>query len=115
MVKQKEPPSLYYGTKAPASAIPPKLTYKMSARFPRHHAYPMDNGWDPVGIYLDQVRSSRPQKAIHITAHRLDLTIQDSLWDCFAMLLFFLKGLFIKLMVILYALCRNLSRGNLSF
>ena len=22
-----------------------------SARFTRHHACPMDNGWDPVGIY----------------------------------------------------------------
>ena len=87
----------------------------MSARFPRHHAYPMDNGGDPVGTYWDKVRSSRPQKAIHITALRLDLTTQGSLWDCFAMLLFFLKGLFIKLMVILYALNRNLSTPNFAF
>lgn len=35
-------------------AIPPKLTFwKTSARFTRHHACPMDNGWVPVGIYLD--------------------------------------------------------------
>ena len=81
----------------------------MSARFPRHHAYPMDNGWDPVDIYLDCVRSSRPQKAIHITALRLDLTTQGSLWDCFAMLLFFLKGLCIKLMLLLYAKQIDLS------
>ena len=34
-------------------AIPPKLTFwKTSARFTRHHACPMDNGWVPVGIYL---------------------------------------------------------------
>lgn len=25
---------------------------KTSARFTRHHACPMDNGWVPVGIYL---------------------------------------------------------------
>lgn len=25
-----------------------------SARFTRHHACPMDNGWVPVGIYLDR-------------------------------------------------------------
>ena len=25
-----------------------------SARLTRHHACPMDNGWDPVGIYLDR-------------------------------------------------------------
>ena len=33
-------------------AIPPKLPFQTSARFTRHHACPMDNGWVPVGIYL---------------------------------------------------------------
>ena len=38
--------------KSHTPAIPPKLTLKTSARFTRHHACPMDNGWVPVGIYL---------------------------------------------------------------
>lgn len=59
-------------------AIPPKLTLNMSARFTRHHACPMGNGWVPVGIYLVS-RSSRPQKSIRLTAPRPDLTTQDSL------------------------------------
>ena len=54
---------------------------KTPARFTRHHAYPMDNGWVPVGIYL-VARSSRPQKAIRLTACRPDLTIRDSLGVC---------------------------------
>ena len=49
-----------------------------SAHFMRHHAYPMDNGWDPVGIYLVS-RSSRPRKAIHSAVPHPALTIQDSL------------------------------------
>ena len=49
-----------------------------SARFTRHHACPMDNGWVPVGIYLVS-RSSRPRKSIHLAAPRPDLTTQDSL------------------------------------
>lgn len=51
--KTKKPSSHIHGTKAVASAIPPKLAQNVPARFPRHHAYPMDNGWDPVGIYWD--------------------------------------------------------------
>ena len=91
-------------------AIPPKLTFwKTSARFTRHHACPMDNGWVPVGIYLVS-RSSRPRKSIHLAAPRPDLTTQDSLIRLSAALppehrrplcgvgllcrlLFFLKGL----------------------
>jgi len=49
-----------------------------SARFTRHHACPMDNGWVPVGIYLVS-RSSRPRKSICTAAPRPDLTTQDSL------------------------------------
>ena len=59
-------------------AIPPKLTFQTSARFTRHHACPMDNGWVPVGIYLVS-RSSRPRKSIHSAAPRPDPTTQDSL------------------------------------
>ena len=63
-------------------AIPPKLTsWKTSARFTRHHACPMDNGWVPVGIYLVS-RSSRPRKSIHSAAPRLDPTTQGSLKVC---------------------------------
>lgn len=63
-------------------AIPPKLTsWKTSARFTRHHACPMDNGWGPVGIYLVS-RSSRPRKSIHPAAPRLDPTTQGSLKVC---------------------------------
>ena len=65
-------------------AIPPKLTsWKTSARFTRHHACPMDNGWVPVGIYLVS-RSSRPRKSIHSAAPRPDPTTQDSLVVCCA-------------------------------
>ena len=65
-------------------AIPPKLTFwKTSARFTRHHACPMDNGWVPVGIYLVS-RSSRPRKPIRPAAPRPDLTTQDSLQVCSA-------------------------------
>ena len=49
-----------------------------SARFTRHHACPMDNGWVPVGIYL-VARSSRPRKSIHSAAPRPDPTTQGSL------------------------------------
>ena len=60
-------------------AIPPKLTFwKTSARFTRHHACPMDNGWVPVGIYLVSL-SSRPRKSIRPAAPRLDPTTQGSL------------------------------------
>ncbi len=52
-----------------------------SARFTRHHACPMDNGWVPVGIYLVS-RSSRPRKSIHSAALRPDLTLRDSLQVC---------------------------------
>ena len=52
-----------------------------SARFTRHHACPMDNGWVPVGIYLVS-RSSRPRKSIHSAAPRPDLTTRDSLQVC---------------------------------
>ncbi len=52
-----------------------------STRFTRHHAFPMDNGWGPVGIYLVS-RSSRPQKSIHSAAPRPDPTTQDSLKVC---------------------------------
>ena len=62
-------------------AIPPKLTFQTSARFTRHHACPMDNGWVPVGIYLVS-RSSRPRKSIHSAAPRPDLTTRDSLQVC---------------------------------
>ena len=63
-------------------AIPPKLTsWKTSARFTRHHACPMDNGWGPVGIYLVS-RSSRPRKSIRPAAPRLDPTTQGSLKAC---------------------------------
>ena len=62
-------------------AIPPKLTHLASARFTRHHACPMDNGWGPVGIYLVS-RSSRPRKTIHTAAPRPDPTTQDSLLVC---------------------------------
>lgn len=62
-------------------AIPPKLTFQTSARFTRHHACPMDNGWVPVGIYLVS-RSSRPRKPIHSAAPRPDLTTRDSLKVC---------------------------------
>ena len=54
-----------------------------SARFTRHHACPMDNGWVPVGIYLVS-RSSRPRKSIRPTAPRLDPTTQGSLEVCSA-------------------------------
>jgi hypothetical protein len=65
-------------------AIPPKLTsWKTSARFTRHHACPMDNGWVPVGIYLVS-RSSRPRKPIRPAAPHPDLTTQDSLQVCSA-------------------------------
>ena len=43
-------------------AIPPKLTFQTSARFTRHHACPMDNGWVPVGIYLV---SRKPPSKVH--------------------------------------------------
>ena len=63
-------------------AIPPKLTFwKTSARFTRHHACPMDNGWVPVGIYLVS-RSSRPRKSIRPAAPRPDPTTQGSLKVC---------------------------------
>ena len=52
-----------------------------SARFTRHHACPMDNGWVPVGIYL-VARSSRPRKSIHSAAPRPDPTTQGSLQVC---------------------------------
>lgn len=52
-----------------------------SARFTRHHACPMDNGWVPVGIYLVS-RSSRPRKSIRPAAPRLDPTTQGSLKVC---------------------------------
>lgn len=52
-----------------------------SARFTRHHACPMDNGWVPVGIYSVSL-SSRPRKSIHPAAPRLDLTTQGSLEVC---------------------------------
>lgn len=52
-----------------------------SARFTRHHACPMDNGWGPVGIYLVS-RSSRPRKSIRPAAPRLDPTTQGSLKVC---------------------------------
>ena len=78
-------------------AIPPKLTFQTSARFTRHHACPMDNGWVPVGIYLVAcpmdngwvpvgiylvARSSRPRKSIHSAAPRPDPTTQGSLQVC---------------------------------
>ena len=52
-----------------------------SARFTRHHACPMDNGWVPVGIYL-VARSSRPRKSIHSATPRPDPTTQGSLKVC---------------------------------
>ena len=52
-----------------------------SARFTRHHACPVDNGWVPVGIYL-VARSSRPRKSIHSAAPRPDPTAQGSLKVC---------------------------------
>ena len=52
-----------------------------SARFTRHHACPMDNGWVPVGIYLVS-RSSRPRKSIRPAAPRPDPTTQGSLKVC---------------------------------
>ena len=55
-----------------------QIDVKTSARFMRHHARPMDNGWEPVGIYLVS-RSSRPRKAIHSAVPRSALTIQNSL------------------------------------
>ena len=74
-------------------AIPPKLTsWKTSARFTRHHACPMDNGWVPVGIYLVS-RSSRPRKSIRSTAPRSDSTTRSSLKGLLCRLLLFLKGL----------------------
>ena len=54
-----------------------------SARFTRHHACPMDNGWGPVGIYLVS-RSSRPRKAIRPATPRPALTTRDSLKVCCA-------------------------------
>ena len=62
-------------------AIPPKLTFQTSARFTRHHACPMDNGWVPVGIYL-VARSSRPRKSIRPAAPRPVSTIGGSLQVC---------------------------------
>jgi hypothetical protein len=74
-------------------AIPPKLTsWKTSARFTRHHACPMDNGWVPVGIYLVS-RSSRPRKSIRPAAPRSDSTTRSSLKGLLCRLLLFLKGL----------------------
>ena len=52
-----------------------------SARFTRHHACPMDNGWVPVGIYL-VARSSRPRKSIRPAAPRPVSTIGGSLQVC---------------------------------
>ena len=52
---------------------------------------PWVTGGDPVGIYL-VARSSRPQKAIRLTARRPDHTARDSLGVCLCQLLLFLKG-----------------------
>ena len=52
-----------------------------STRFTRHHACPMDNGWDPVGIYL--AKPFKPPSEVHSpTAPRPDHTIRDSLQVC---------------------------------
>ena len=52
-------------------AIPPKLTFwKTSARFTRHHACPMDNGWVPVDIYLG-AHSTSVQAALESPFTRL--------------------------------------------
>ena len=58
-----------------------QIDVNTSARFTRHHACPMDNGWVPVGIYL-VARSSRPRKSIHTAAPHPDPTIQGSLTVC---------------------------------
>jgi hypothetical protein len=47
---------LLLGQKLCASAIPPNLTglfaIRPSALFTHQHVYPVDNGWEPVGTYL---------------------------------------------------------------
>ena len=37
-----------------------------SARFTRHHACPMDNGWVPVGIYWERIAPPfKPPSKVH--------------------------------------------------
>ena len=58
-----------------------QIDVKTSARFTRHHACPMDNGWVPVGIYL--AKPFKPPSKVHSpTAPRPDHTIRDSLQVC---------------------------------
>ena len=65
----------------PYSCDTTQLDACASARFTRHHACPVDNGWVPVGIYL-VARSSRPRKSIRPAAPRPVSTIGGSLQVC---------------------------------
>ncbi len=61
----------HHGTKAKASAIPPKLTFPGKCPLATRTIIraPMDNGWGPVSPYLEYSVQSRPPKPIHQLSH----------------------------------------------
>ena len=79
--QQKNSPSSPMGQELHSCDTTQIDVLETSARFTRHHACPMDNGWVPVGIYLVS-RSSRPRKSIRPAAPRPDPTTQGSLKVC---------------------------------
>ena len=40
---------------------------------------PMDNGWDPVGVYSEQIRSKPPSEVHSPVVRHPDSTLRDSL------------------------------------
>ena len=97
----------FHGTKAKASAIPPKLTFpagKCPLATRTIIRAPMDNGWGPVSPYLETFRSKPPSEAHSLTVSHPDSTIRDSLKSDVRQLLFFFTGFSCITLLVLYAL-----------
>ena len=93
------------GTKAKASAIPPKLTFPAKCPLATRTIIraPMDNGWGPVSPYLEVLRSKPPSKAHSLTVSHPVSTLRDSLWPDIRQLLFFFTGFSCITLLVLYA------------
>lgn len=96
----------FHGTKAKASAIPPKLTFPAKCPLATRTIIraPMDNGWGPVSPYLETFRSKPPSEAHSLTVSHPDSTIRDSLKSDVRQLLFFFTGFSCITLLVLYAL-----------
>ena len=98
-----------HGTKAKASAIPPKLTFPAKCPLATRTIIraPMDNGWGPVSPYLESsvriFRSKPPSEAHSPAALRPVSTLRDSLWPDVRQLLFFFTGFSCITLLVLYA------------